>query len=218
MVKLKILKSREEWLKARTRIGGSDASAVVGENPYKSNVDLWLEKTGQAVPEDISDKPYVKYGIAAEPHLRALFAYDYPQYKVGYKENNMFTNDKYPWAHASLDGWLTDSDGRIGILEIKTTEILQSMQREKWKNRIPGNYYVQVLHYLMVTEFDFVVLKAQLKSQFGDEEVYLQTRHYRIERSEVQEDIDYLISAERNFWQQVQERKQPNMILPDINI
>lgn len=218
MVKLTILKSREEWLKARTRIGGSDASAVVGENPYKSNVDLWLEKTGQAVPEDISDKPYVKYGIAAEPHLRALFAYDYPQYKVVYEENNMFTNDKYPWAHASLDGWLMDADGRMGILEIKTTEILQSMQREKWKNRIPGNYYIQVLHYLMVTEFDYVVLKAQLKSQFGDEEVYLQTRHYRIERSEVQEDIDYLINAEKKFWQQVQERKQPNMILPDINI
>ena len=76
----------------------------------------------------------------------------------------------------------------------------------------------QVLHYLMVTEFDYVVLKAQLKSQFGDEEVYLQTRHYRIERSEVQEDIDYLINAEKKFWQQVQERKQPNMILPDINI
>ena len=70
----------------------------------------------------------------------------------------------------------------------------------------------------MVTEFDFAVLKAQLKSQFGDEEVYLQTRHYRIERSEVQEDIDYLINAEKKFWQQVQERKQPNMILPDINI
>lgn len=218
MVKMSILKDREEWLKARTRIGGSDASAVVGENPYKNNVALWLEKTGQTVPEDISDKPYVKYGIAAEPHLRALFALHYPQYKVGYKENNMFTNDKYPWAHASLDGWLMDADGRMGILEIKTTEILRSMQREKWKNRIPGNYYIQVLHYLMVTEFEFVMLAAELKRQFEGEEVYLQTRHYRIERSEVQEDIDYLISAEKEFWQQVQEKKRPNLILPKLNI
>lgn len=217
MVKLTILKNREEWLKARTRIGGSDASAVVGENPYKSNVDLWLEKTGQAVPEDISDKPYVKYGIAAEPHLRALFALDFPEYRVGYKENNMFTNDKYPWAHASLDGWLSDQDGRMGILEIKTTEILQSMQRKKWNHRIPDNYYIQVLHYLMVTEFDFVVLVAQLKSEFNGE-IYKQVKHYRIERSEVQEDIDCLISSEKKFWQQVQERKKPNMILPNINI
>lgn len=215
MVKLKILKSREEWLKARTRIGGSDASAVVGENPYKSNVDLWLEKTGQAVSEDISDKPYVKYGIAAEPHLRALFAYDYPQYKVVYEENNMFTNDKYPWAHASLDGWLMDADGRMGILEIKTTEILQSMQREKWNHRIPDNYYIQILHYLMVTEFDFVVLVAQLKSEFNGE-IYKQVKHYKIECEEVQNDIEYLRDAEEKFWQMVQDGRKPNTLLPEI--
>lgn len=57
-------------------------------------------------------KPYVKYGTEAEKHLRELFKLDYPQYQVGYVENNMFTNDKYPWAHASLDGWLMDRDGR----------------------------------------------------------------------------------------------------------
>ena len=125
------LKNREEWLQNRTRIGGSDASAIVGLNPYKSNTDLWLEKTGQVTSEDISDKPYVKYGTNAEEHLRALFALDFPQYEVEYLDNNMFLNDKFPFAHASLDGWLTDKDGRKGILEIKTTEILQSMQKEK---------------------------------------------------------------------------------------
>lgn len=215
MVKLTILKSREEWLKARTRIGGSDASAIVGKNPYRSNVDLWLEKTGQTIAEDISDKPYVKYGTDAEPHLRALFAFDYPEYRVGYKENNMFTNNKYPWAHASLDGWLYDQDGRMGVLEIKTTEILQSMQREKWNHRIPDNYYIQVLHYLMVTEFDFVVLVAQLKSEFNGE-IYKQVKHYKIECEEVQNDIEYLRDAEEKFWQMVQDGRKPNTLLPEI--
>lgn len=215
MVEMSILKDREEWLKARTRIGGSDASAIVGRNPYKSNVDLWLEKTGQTVAEDISDKPYVKYGTEAEPHLRALFTLDFPEYRVGYKENNMFTNDKYPWAHASLDGWLSDQDGRMGVLEIKTTEILQSMQREKWNHRIPDNYYIQVLHYLMVTEFDFVVLKAQLKSRFGDD-IYLQTKHYKIERRDVAGDIEYLRDAEEKFWKMVQDGHKPNTVLPEI--
>lgn len=215
VVKLTILKSREEWLKARTRIGGSDASAIVGKNPYRSNVDLWLEKTGQTIAEDISDKPYVKYGTDAEPHLRALFALDYPEYRVGYKENNMFTNDKYPWAHASLDGWLSDQDGRMGVLEIKTTEILQSMQREKWNHRIPDNYYIQILHYLMVTEFDFVVLVAQLKSEFNGE-IYKQVKHYKIECEEVQNDIEYLRDAEEKFWQMVQDGRKPNTLLPEI--
>lgn len=209
------LKNREEWLQNRTRIGGSDASAIVGLNPYKSNTDLWLEKTGQVTSEDISDKPYVKYGTNAEEHLRALFALDFPQYEVEYLDNNMFLNDKFPFAHASLDGWLTDKDGRKGILEIKTTEILQSMQKEKWKNQIPDNYYIQVLHYLMVTEFDFVELKAQLKTVF-DGVPYLQTKHYHIERSDVEEDIQYLAAEEERFWKQVQERKRPALILPEI--
>lgn len=214
-VKMIQLGSREEWLENRHRIGGSDASAVVGLNPYKTNTDLWMEKTGQIVPEDISDKPYVKYGTNAEEHLRALFALDFPQYDVEYVDNNMFLNDKFPWAHASLDGWLTDKDGRKGILEIKTTEILQSMQKEKWNHQIPDNYYIQILHYLMVTEFEFVELKAQLKTVFNGVP-YLQTKHYHIERSDVEEDIQYLAAEEEKFWKMVEGRRMPDLILPEL--
>lgn len=216
MVEMKVLSSREDWLQHRTNyIGGSDASAIVGMNPYKSNIDLWLEKTGQTVPEDISDKPYVKYGTQAEMHLRGLFRLDFPEYQVEYIDNNMFLNSKYPFAHASLDGWLTDKDGRKGILEIKTTNILQSMQKEKWNHRIPDNYYIQILHYLLVTEFEFAVLVAQLKSEFNGE-VYKQTKHYFIERSEVQEDIDFLEKSEREFFKSVQEKRRPALVLPNI--
>lgn len=215
MIERKILASREEWLKHRSRIGGSDAAAIVGLNPYKTNTDLYLEKTGKKESPDISDKPYVLYGTKAEEHLRELFRLDFPQYQVQYFDNNMYLNSKYPFAHASLDGELTDEDGRRGILEIKTTNILQSMQKEKWKDRIPDNYFIQVLHYLMVTEFDFVVLKAQLKSEFGGQ-IYLQTKHYFIERSEVVGDIEYLAEEERKFWKRVEARRMPDLILPDI--
>ncbi len=215
-VDFKVYDSKEDWLQARQSfIGGSDASSIVGMNPYRNNIELWQIKTGQLEQEDISDKPYVQYGIQAEEHLRALFKLDFPEYKVFYAENNMWTNDKYPYAHASLDGWLLDQDKRSGILEIKTTEILQSMQKEKWNNRVPDNYYIQLLHYLMVTEFDFAVLKAQLKYEFNGE-IYLQTKHYKIERSEVEEDIKYLENSEKRFWKQVQEKKKPGLILPNI--
>ncbi len=215
MVKKIILNSREEWLQNRKRIGGSDASAIMGRNPYKTNIELWQEKTGRTFPEDISDKPYVKYGIAAEEHLRELFKLDHPEYTVCYEENNIWINDQMPWAHASLDGWLIDQEGRNGIWECKTTNILQSMQKEKWKQQIPDNYYVQILHYLMVTEFDFAELKAQLKYDLGGE-VYLQTRHYHIERSDVQEDIDYLMQKEAEFWEFVKSDTRPPLILPEI--
>ena len=217
MVKMKKLRSHEEWLKKRTSyIGGSDASCIVGMNPYKTNIELWEEKTGRRVTPDISNESYVKYGHDAEEYLRELFAIDYPQYQVLYEENNMWLNDKYPFAHASLDGWLVDEDGRKGVLEIKTTNILQSMQKEKWKDRIPDNYYIQVLHYLMVTEFEFAVLKAQLKYEHNNGDVFLTTKHYKIERAEVEEDIKYLENEERRFYEHIINNRQPNLVLPTI--
>lgn len=216
MVETIILKNRAEWLENRKgRIGGSEAACIVGMNPYQTNVELWEYKTGRRVAEDISDKPFVKYGTNAEEYLRELFKLDYPQYNTHYVDNNMWLNKKYPFAHASLDGWLEDEKGRRGVLEIKTTNILQSMQREKWNNRIPDNYYIQVLHYLMVTEFDFAVLKAQLKYDY-DGDIFLNTKHYLIEREEVQEDIEFLEKAERRFFECIKEDRQPNLVLPVI--
>lgn len=208
--------SKEEWLKHRTRIGGSDAAAILGLNPWKSNVQLWMEKTGQTPVPDISDKDVVKYGVAAEPLLRSLFAIDFPEYEVEYFGDNMILNDDFPFAAASLDGELIErATGRKGILEIKTTNILRSMQKEQWKDRVPDNYYIQLLHYLMVTEFEFAILKASLKTVF-DGMPYIQTKHYFIERSEVQEDIEYLAQKESEFYEFIKKGKQPALILPFI--
>lgn len=216
MIEMITLNSREEWLANRFNgIGGSEISAVIGCNPYQNNVDLWNIKTGRTEPADISDKPFVKYGNDAEYHLRELFKLDFPEYSVGYEENNSFYNDKYPFARASLDGWITDENGRKGILEIKTTEILQSMQKEKWNKQIPQNYYCQVLFYMAVLEADFAVLKAQLKTVF-DGVPYLQTKHYHIERSDVEADIQYLMQEGERFWQYVQSGKQPPLVLPPL--
>lgn len=216
MVSMVQLKSKEEWLEHRKNyIGGSDASSIVGMNPYRTNVELWEDKTGRVVPEDIGGNPFVKYGSEAEEFLRELFKLDFPQYEVFYAENNMWLNDKFPFAHASLDGWLKDEQGRMGILEIKTTNIIQSMQKEKWNHRIPDNYYIQVLHYLMVTEFDFAILKAQLKYDY-DGDIFLTTKHYVIEREEVKEDIEYLENAERSFSRFIKEDRQPPLRLPVI--
>lgn len=209
------LSSRDEWLKNRKNgIGGSEISAVIGQNPYMTNIELWELKTGRRQPEDISDKPCIQYGHQAEMHLRGLFRLDYPQYTVDYVDKNSWTNSKYPWALASLDGWLTDENGRKGVLEIKTTEILQSMQKEKWNQRVPNNYYCQVLFYMAVVEADFAVLKAQLKTVF-DGVPYLQTKHYHINREEVQEDIDYLMKKGAEFFEYIKNDKRPPLVLPE---
>ena len=216
-ITLKQLESREAWLEHRNKyIGGSDAACVLGLNPWRSNVELWEIKTGRREQEDISEKPFVKYGHDAEPYLRELFALDFPEYEVEYVENNMWLNDAFPWAHASIDGWLIEKDtGRRGVLEIKTTNIVRAGQRDEWKDRIPTTYFCQCLHYMMVCEFEFAVLKSQLKTEIeGD--VFLTTKHYKIERSDVQADIEYLRDAEKRFCEAIKKGVTPPLLLPDI--
>lgn len=216
MIQMHKLGSRDEWLEARKGyIGGSEASSIVGKNPYMSNVELWELKTGRRQPNDLSGNELVQYGHDAEEYLRELFKLDFPELAVNYSENNLWTNDEFPWAHASLDGWLENKDGRRGVLEIKTTSILQSMQKERWHDRIPDNYYIQVLHYMAVIEADFACLKAQLKFDY-DGDIVLTTRHYWIERKDVEEDIRYLMKAEKDFSEHVRGDKRPALLLPEV--
>ena len=41
--------ARDDWLEVRrTGIGSSDAATAVGLNPYQSQLELWMQKTGKA--------------------------------------------------------------------------------------------------------------------------------------------------------------------------
>lgn len=211
------INSREEWLKARQNqgIGGSEAGCILGRNKYKTNVELWEEKTGRTKPPDLSDNAAVQFGKFAEPLLRELFKQDYPQYSVDYHEFDLYVNDTYPFIFATLDGEITAADGSRGILEIKTTTIQNKLQWNEWDNKIPDSYYVQILHQLAATGWDFAILKAYIR-YYVDGEVRVTIRHYRIERQDVLTDIQYLIKAECKFWEKVQNDEQPPLILPNI--
>ena len=213
-----IITNEAEWLKARlSGIGGSEASAVIGMNPYMSNTDLWRLKTGRKQAPDISSNAHVAYGHAAEAPIRELFALDYPEYEVSYGGAfDMVHNPDHPWLFATLDGRLVEREtGRRGILEIKTTEILRSMAKEKWRDGVPQNYYCQLCHQLLATGWDFAVLHAQLK-RVWDGEVKTTRQTYFIERSDIQDDLDYLLAEEIKFWGYVQRDQMPPLILPEI--
>lgn len=203
----------QEW--RRRGIGGSDAAAAVGRSPYKSNLELFEEKTGLRQPVDISGKECVCYGRRAEAPLRELFALDYPQYRVEHHDWRILQNIRYPFQQASLDGELTDETGRKGILEIKTANLQRPAQREEWEGRIPDHYYIQVLHYFLVSGYAFAVVCARLLLRWGGE-VRAQTVHHVIERSEVQEDLDFLLAEEIKFWEYVETGKYPPRRLPEI--
>ncbi|GBR74904.1 phage recombinase YqaJ [Candidatus Termititenax aidoneus] len=208
----------DQWLKERqSGIGGSDASAVIGCNPWRTNQELYDLKTGQAAVPEILNEEAVKYGLAAEAPLRELFALDYPRYEVYHAEYEIHRHAEYPFLLGTYDGILTDKEtGERGILEIKTTTITKSMLWEKWNDKVPQNYFVQVLHYLLVSGFSFAILCAQLKTEWGDG-VRKIIRHYEFRRADHEADIEYLKNAEIDFWQNnVLKRVRPALILPQI--
>lgn len=212
-----VLPTKQAWHEHRVKgIGASVAASIVGLNPHKTNRQLWLELTGRANAPDIGDKPYVQYGIAAEPLLREMFKLDFPQYKVEYEQWRVYRNKAYPFILATLDGELEDVKGRKGVWECKTTEIFNPSQWELWKDRVPDNYYVQVLHQLIATGWDYSILKAQIRFRDKGGNLTLSTRHYHFNRNDVIADMEYLLQKEIEFWECIEQDKEPPLLLPQI--
>lgn len=218
MVEMKTYKTRNEWLAARgNTIGGSDCAAILGLSKWRTNLQLWRIMMGYEEPEDISDRPFVAYGVNCEPIIREAFRLHHPELEVGYRENNLWLNDEYPFAHASLDGWFETEDGRHGILEIKTTEITSKSKAEEWQDyRIPDCYYAQILHYLLVTGFDMAILCAELKVHRADGSNEWRIIERMVDRSEVEEDLKELERKERGFAWHLEDKTPPPMLLPSI--
>jgi putative phage-type endonuclease len=220
-----VITTEEEWHRARAQgIGGSEAAAIIGLPPWCSSQELWKRKTGRVKAPDISDSEAVRYGHAAEALIRGLFALDYvDKYKVTYGGRfDLLRNEEHPFILSTLDGRLTElSTGKKGVLEIKTTSIVRSMQKEKWwkdgKPCIPDQYYCQCLWQMLSGGFDFAVLHAQLKYDYGDDDIRTERRTYRFDREEKAEDIEYLKTEGVKFWTEYIEKDvEPPLILPEI--
>lgn len=218
----KRFKSELEWLGGRI-IGGSGASAVVGENPYKSNLDYYNTliklRKGKKVKDTIGNNEAVEFGKNAEEHIRELYALvNKNKYQViapktiekdGYIE--MLISDEHEFMTATLDGELIELEtGRKGILEIKTSTTLNYISKEKWKDRIPDNYLIQVLHYMLVKDdTEFVELVAYLN--YGDGKQIINT--YHIERKDFIEELENLKKRELEFWEKVEKGNPPTLLL-----
>ena len=183
--------NREEWKALRKKyIGGSDAAAIVGMNPFCSQYALWAEKTGKV--------PAFEGNLATEvgSYLEEFVAKKFEK-ETGRKVrrvNQSILNDAYPWAIANID---RDIVGEDAGLEIKTTSELST---HKFKNgEYPGNYYCQCVHYLAMTGKQ----RWYLAVLIGNRDF----RIFTIERDE--NEIAALMEAEKAFWWFVQHDTPP---------
>lgn len=207
---------RAKWLEERKNgIGGSDAAAIMGVSPYMDTITLWEIKTGKRQEPEVSN-PYVQYGIEAEAHIAALFALNNPTLFVHTSEYEILTHAEYGFICGTLDGEFTDTEGNKGVLEVKTSRILSGQMRAKWDNRIPQHYYIQILHYLLVTGYKMAALQAYLLTNLDNRNVMGETREYWIDADTIKDDLDSLLERELWFWRFVETDTKPPIILPKL--
>ncbi|WP_323011282.1 lambda-exonuclease family protein [Castellaniella sp.] len=183
---------RAEWLEVRkTGIGGSDAAAAVGLSPYKSPLELWLEKTNRDAtlpkpdPQDTTEPVY--WGTLLEPIVAA--AYTQQTGRKVRKVNAVLQHPQYPWMLANLDREVI-SNSAVQILECKTTG---EYGARLWREGVPEYVQLQVQHQLAVTGKRAADVAVLLCGQRLDV--------YRIERDD--ELIGRLIQLEAQFWDYV---------------
>lgn len=207
--------SEKKWLADRVRgVGGSESAAILGLSPFLSNQELFKIKTGQGKKRDFAKfAEFIEYGKKCEPLIRGLFEADFTQLKVEYKDWDSIQNPQHKFILGTIDGRLTDENGRKGFLEIKTSAIFTGLQAMKWeKNQIPQNYFVQVCHYFLAEpEFQFCKFRALVKSTNR-----IEIKDYHFERSDLTDSIDYLRQEIIKFWGFVERNEMPPLRLPSI--
>lgn len=183
--------SHTEWLKMRRKgIGGSDAGAVLGMNPWKSPVGVWMEKISEDEPEDKTNEA-MRLGHDLEEYVAQRWSEETGK-KVR-KNNFMMAHNDHEYLIADIDREVV---GENAILECKTAS---PYTWERWKDgNLPPWYTIQCLHYLMVTGAAKCYLACLI---FGRGVEFRE-----IERDE--EAIQALMKAEVDFWESYVKTKE----------
>lgn len=187
---------REQWLEVRKGgIGSSDAAAAIGLNPYKSQLELWLEKTGRASStgehQGMDDPRF--WGTLLEPYVAV--AYQQKSNRKVRKLNAVLQHPTLPFMLANIDREVVGSPD-VQILECKTAGEFGS---KLWKDGVPEYVQLQVQHQLAVTgkaAADVAVLLCGQKLEV-----------HRIERDD--EVIARLMVLESHFWSHVESDTPP---------
>lgn len=190
--------SRDDWLEVRKNgIGGSDAAAAVGLNPYMSPLELWLNKTGRDsnLPKPDADDTTepVYWGALLEPIVAA--SYTKQTGNRVRRVNAVLQHPTIPFMLANVDREVVGCPA-VQLLECKTAG---EFGARLWRDGVPEYVQLQVQHQLAVTgksAADVAVLICGQKLEV-----------HRIERDDGL--IARLIELEAAFWRYVETDTPP---------
>ena len=173
-------------------IGGSDAVKIMSGDWHQ----LWLEKTGQGEPVDLSDQFNVQLGTYTEDFNIAWFEHEYNLQVLAFQHEVSTTIDGIPFK-ATLDGVLKEDGVDVG-LECKHTSSFRKF------DDILAYYTPQIQLYMKVAKLD----KMYLSVIFGN-----QWECKLIERNE--DEWQRMLPILKDFWNHVVNKIPPQSDMPN---
>lgn len=194
--------NRNEWNKIRTRgLGGSDAAAIMGFSPWRTPVDVWLEKTGQAEVEDASSLT-LEVGQELEDFVARKYSDErglaVRRFKMTLRDGILLGN---------IDRLIVPEGQKIASLQsqIRTNALLEckTAASDVWEE-VPLYYQAQVQHYMGLHDgFDYADVACLFFLPFGGKDF----RIYRVMRD--QDAIDGMQEYMKEWWAEHVENRIP---------
>lgn len=176
-----------------TYIGGADISAIVGVNPYRTPLDVYLQKIREAPPEkpDPKREARLRRGKLWEPIVVDMLREDHGIEVVA--RNHRYVDDEFPWMAAEIDFEWRHPQTSVEILngEIKSVHPLAA---GKWGEAetedVPMEHAAQSQWGLMLTGREL----CQYGVVFGADDLTL----YHVRRDD--DVIEWLRDEAIRFW------------------
>jgi len=114
-------------------------------SPYKTRWQVWAEKTGLILPEDLSNNPLVAAGVAQEDVARRLFESTHDDLLLPV----CVESTEYPFLKASLDG--LSQENEPVELKVPSESTWNKVNAEGERSDAYQLYFPQVQHQMLVT-------------------------------------------------------------------
>ena len=200
----------DKWREGRKHsIGASDAAAVMGISPWKTEAQLWDEKAnGKMLDFHNAD---TMRGHRSENHILELYGIE-TERKIFSGERIMLMSNHNPFMSCTLDGIDFTDDNNPIVIEVKSVKFSHG----EWSDeKIPDYYFTQLLHQLAVTGWNEAILLVRFTRNEGWESA--SERMYHVKREDVQDQIDKLVRKENKFWNEyVVNKKRPPCRMPTL--
>lgn len=188
------MKNKQEWLRERKNyLGGSDLGAICGLNPYRTALDVYLDKTSDDISEETNAA--MRWGNLLEDVVAKEYA-EVTGQTIEIEPNTIY-HPEYSFLAANIDRW---ADNKRRILECKTASFLKAKEwGDLGTDQIPESYLIQNATYSAVCNVPVVDTAVLIGGQ--DFRIYTYNRNKELEEK--------LIKIACNFWHNHIEKRIP---------